>query len=200
MGWCDRHDHWFLLPDEDGIVKVGVPVDSGNGDDVQAGWDIRIDEYYESLGATSTYEYDHRDFWQHEVFLENVSWWEPEVKYPRCICGKGGCPPERCGGPAKYIELREILRNPKDKEYQERVDWMRRAKKETGKMPFDEINPGAVRFSNPRTRLKHRLATPLHPISELPRPEGSRPRITPSSMYGGTHDLTRVDPTIAPFL
>lgn len=105
---------------------------------------ILIDGYFRDPGATTIYEYDSGDCWLHEVLLENVFRPEEDVKYPRCICGRGACPPEDCGGLRGYTELREILRDPKDEEYRESVKRMRGMVKMGGKMPFDEINTGAV--------------------------------------------------------
>ena len=177
MGWRDCHDHLFRLQDEDEIVKVGFPVDSKAVDEFEAGWDVMIDEFFCDPGTTTTYEYDSRDCWQHEVLLERVFGPEENVKYPRCICGRGACPPEDCGGPKGYLELRQILRDPKDKEYQQKVKWMSGMVKMRGKMPFDEINPGAVRFSKPRTRLKHKM-------KDLPSPKDDRPHPVRSSWSG----------------
>ena len=161
---------------------------------------ILIDGYFRDPGATTIYEYDSGDCWLHEVLLENVFRPEEDVKYPRCICGRGACPPEDCGGPKGYLELRQILRDPKDKEYQQKVKWMSAMVKMRGQMPFDEINPGAVRFSKPRTRLKHKMKDLPSPKDDRPHPVRSQPRFTPLSTYGGTHDVSRVDPTVSPFL
>ena len=157
MGWCDCHLHMFRFRLKDEIVKIGTPIED---DDIEAGWSIKLDEYFTEPGVRSIYEYDFGDSWQHEVLLEKVLRREAHVRYPRCIAGKRACPPEDCGGPGGYAELLAILRNPKDPEYQERMEWMGGMVQLSGRMPFDENNPGAVQFDNPRTRLNRAMRGP----------------------------------------
>jgi hypothetical protein len=158
MGWCDCHLHSFRLQQNDEIVMIGIPSDAEEDEEdeeMEAGWNVKIDDYFTEPGVRSIYEYDFGDCWRHEVLLEKVFRREPDVKYPRCVGGKRACPPEDCGGPGGYADLRRILLNPKDEEYQETMEWMSGMVRLGGKMPFDENNPGAVIFDNPRTRLKH---------------------------------------------
>lgn len=111
-----RREGRFQLQDE--IVKIGIPFDTDEDDDIEAGWNVKLDEYYTEPGVRSFYEYDFGDCWQREVLLEKVLRREANVNYPRCVAGKKACPPEDCGGPGGYADLRRILRNPKDEEYQ----------------------------------------------------------------------------------
>jgi hypothetical protein len=37
---------------------------------------------------------------------------------PTCTHASGACPPEDCGGIGGYYNLREVLKNPQDPEYQ----------------------------------------------------------------------------------
>ena len=154
MGWCDYHLHKFRFQLQDEIVKIGIPDDTDEDDNIEAGWNVKLVEYFPEPGVRSLYEYDFGDCWQHEVLLEKVLRREADVKYPRCIAGKNACPPEDCGGPGGYADLSRILRNTKHEEYQQMMEWMSSMVKLGGKMPFDENNPGAVRFDNPRSRLR----------------------------------------------
>jgi hypothetical protein len=38
---------------------------------------------------------------------------------------RGGCPPEDCGGPGGYANLKEIMTNPKDPEHKQMKSWLR---------------------------------------------------------------------------
>jgi hypothetical protein len=196
MGWCDYHLHKFRFQLQDEIVKIGIPDDTDEDDNIEAGWNVKLVEYFPEPGVRSLYEYDFGDCWQHEVLLEKVLRREADVKYPRCIAGKNACPPEDCGGPGGYADLRRILRNPKHEEYQQMMEWMSSMVKLGGKMPFDENNPGAVRFDNAMTPVSansrgepaHRPAratTPLQPAEDRPQPAGSHSRITPLSPHRG---------------
>jgi Plasmid pRiA4b ORF-3-like protein len=43
--------------------------------------------------------------------------------YPACTGGKGACPPEDAGGYPGYQQLKEILADPSNEEYEEVRDW-----------------------------------------------------------------------------
>lgn len=70
------------------------------------------------------YIYDFGDHWQHDVVVEKVLVAEPGARYPSCIAGKGGCPPEDCGGVWGYADLRETLADPTHQEHEDRLEWL----------------------------------------------------------------------------
>ncbi len=154
MGWLDCHLHGFYFQREGKVVEIGISVDPPVDHRFYAGWDVKLSEYFTEPGVTSRYDYDFGDGWQHEVLLESTLQREKGVKYPRCVDGRHLCPQEDSGGVEGYARLRRILRNPKHKEYLEMVRWMRGMASLSQRPPFDERNPGAVRFDNPRTRLR----------------------------------------------
>jgi hypothetical protein len=53
------------------------------------------------------YTYDFGDNWEHDIVLEKVM--EPDANdgRPMLLTGKGACPPEDCGGPWGYAELKD---------------------------------------------------------------------------------------------
>jgi hypothetical protein len=53
------------------------------------------------------YEYDFIDGWQHDVRVEQMLPLEPGRRYPVCIAGRRAAPPEDCGGPWPFLELRQ---------------------------------------------------------------------------------------------
>jgi hypothetical protein len=53
------------------------------------------------------YEYDFTDGWQHDVRVEQILPIEPGRSYPVCIGGRRAAPPEDCGGPWAFLELRQ---------------------------------------------------------------------------------------------
>lgn len=57
------------------------------------------------------YVYDFGDDWQHEILVEKILDVEPDTVYPRCIKAKRATPPEDCGGPWGYAELRDRLQS-----------------------------------------------------------------------------------------
>ncbi|MGH7264089.1 MAG: IS1096 element passenger TnpR family protein, partial [Candidatus Rokuibacteriota bacterium] len=53
------------------------------------------------------------------------------------VAAKGACPPEDCGGPWGYAELKEILADPSHEQHQEMLDWL-------GLDNASAFDPGAV--------------------------------------------------------
>lgn len=118
MGWQNYHMHVFTVGD----TAYGRP-------------DPEL-EFHDERGATLSdlaaegdrigYNYDFGDDWDHEIHVEQVVIAEEDVRYPRCSAGGGACPPEDCGGPSGYEELRKILADPAHEEHEEMLTWLGR--------------------------------------------------------------------------
>jgi Plasmid pRiA4b ORF-3-like protein len=96
FGWSDEHLHRFVihgrLYDEGGLVdprQVGV-----------AALGLRLQERF-------LYEYDFIDGWQHDLRLEQILPLDSRRRYPVCSGGRRAAPPEDCGGPWAFLELRQ---------------------------------------------------------------------------------------------
>jgi hypothetical protein len=68
------------------------------------------------------YIYDFGDDWIHELTLEKIN--DEKLLRAACTDGKGACPPEDCGGPGGYANLKEIMTNPKHPEHKEMKGWL----------------------------------------------------------------------------
>jgi len=69
------------------------------------------------------YTYDFGDGWEHVIQLQGTEPY-PWQKLPRCIAGANACPPEDCGGPSGYEELRRILADKDDPEHAAMRKWV----------------------------------------------------------------------------
>jgi hypothetical protein len=49
---------------------------------------------------------------------------DPDTHYPILVAAKGACPPEDCGGPWGYADLKAILADPSHEQHQEMLDWL----------------------------------------------------------------------------
>jgi hypothetical protein len=117
FGWQGYHMHVF----SSGAEEFGVP-------DPELGF---IDERRVSLGELIggagdglRYTYDFGDDWEHEIIVEELLDADPELHYPVLVAAKGACPPEDCGGPWGYAELKEILAHPTHDRHQEMLAWL----------------------------------------------------------------------------
>jgi hypothetical protein len=130
FGWQDYHMHCFSSgPDE-----FGVP-------DPELGFiderDVTLGELIGGVGDRLRYTYDFGDDWQHEILVEKLRDADLEIHYPVLVAAKGGCPPEDCGGPWGYAELKDILADPSHERHQEMLDWL-------GLDRASEVAPAAV--------------------------------------------------------
>ena len=123
MGWSGYHVFKFefyhlelhIMEDVDDFVGIGP-------------WDYReagttyIREYLEE-NDWFTYTYDLGDCWDHRVTVEKVLE-DYEENYPKVIKYKGDCPVEDCGGIWGYYDCLDVIADPSDPEYEDRLAWM----------------------------------------------------------------------------
>ncbi|MFI5162706.1 MAG: plasmid pRiA4b ORF-3 family protein [Sphingobacteriales bacterium] len=83
---------------------------------------VNLSEIFVSEKQKLKYIYDFGDNWEHDIILEKVS--EENIYYSECIDGKGACPPEDCGGVPGYLNLINILADPKHSHHKEMREWL----------------------------------------------------------------------------
>jgi len=127
------------------------------------------------------YSYDYGDSWEHTIEIEKTLPMDPSLRYPVCIKGKYGCPPDDCGGTDGYIGMLQTLRAPGDsEEKQEYLEWLggpfdpfvfdmdqanerleelrprRRAPKESGPKKTKSTTSGKSKLSKKGTQTKEK--------------------------------------------
>jgi Plasmid pRiA4b ORF-3-like protein len=102
LGWTDEHLNRFVIHGR----EYGVSHDGGIGfrDDPQQ---LHLADLGLRVGERFVYEYDFTDGWQHDLRVERVLQLDPRRRYPVCIGGRRAVPPEDCGGPWAFLELRQ---------------------------------------------------------------------------------------------
>jgi Plasmid pRiA4b ORF-3-like protein len=117
LGWENYHMHVFSFGNE----EFAVPdAELGFSDERRA----TLGELVGGVGDRFRYTYDFGDDWEHEISVEGLLDADPEVHYPILLAAKGACPPEDCGGPWGYANLREILADPSHDEHQQMLVWL----------------------------------------------------------------------------
>jgi hypothetical protein len=117
FGWQDYHMHVFASgPDEFGVPDPEL----GFTDERH----VSLGQLIGGIGDRLRYTYDFGDDWQHEIVVEDLLGADPEIHYPVLVAAKGTCPPEDCGGPWGYAELKEILADPSHEQHQQMLDWL----------------------------------------------------------------------------
>ena len=102
FGWTDSHLHRFVVHGKDyGIARLGGVLFADDPTRVRlADLGLRPRERF-------GYEYDFGDNWQHDLRVEQIVPVEPRRAYPVCAGGARAAPPEDCGGPWAYLDLRQ---------------------------------------------------------------------------------------------
>jgi len=102
MGWKDEHLHQFIIRGK----SYGIPYIGGVdfNDDAKR---VYLSDFKFCLKEKFTYEYDFSDYWEHEIHFEKKLPIDVRKTYPLCIGGGHCAPPEDCGGPWAFMELRD---------------------------------------------------------------------------------------------
>jgi hypothetical protein len=102
MGWSDDHLHQFRIHGKRcGVARIGGIWFSEDPDSVRLmDLGLRVNERF-------VYENGFTDDWRHQIRVENILDYDPHKDYPLCISGKRACPPEDCGGPWRFMALRQ---------------------------------------------------------------------------------------------
>jgi hypothetical protein len=117
FGWEDCHMHVFTS----GHEEFGEPdPELGFNDDRR----VTLGELIGGIGDRFRYTYDFGDNWEHEIVVEDLLDADPDSHYPVLVAAKGACPPEDCGGPWGYADLKGILADSSHEQHQEMLDWL----------------------------------------------------------------------------
>ena len=139
MGWDDGHLHVFSTRlGEYGMrnTELGHASESGVG----------LREILPKRGSKLLYTYDFGDDWEHDVRLEERRPAAAGETLPSCTAGEGACPPEDCGGPWGYDNLKEVVADPDDEGHEEMLDWL-------GLDSPSDFDPAAFSLEEVNTRL-----------------------------------------------
>jgi hypothetical protein len=126
MGWTNSHMHQFIVASKSSETRyghleprLGALVD-GNLDESR----FTLSDIAPAVRKKFFFEYDFGDSWEHEVVVEKILPFNPELKHSTCLAGERACPPEDCGGIPGYESLLEVLADPEHSDYEEMKDWV----------------------------------------------------------------------------
>ena len=117
FGWESYHMHVFT----NGPEEFGEPDPELGFNDERR---VSLGQLISGVGDRLRYTYDFGDNWEHEIVVEDLRDADPEIHYPALVAAKGACPPEDCGGPWGYADLKEILADPSHEQHQDMLDWL----------------------------------------------------------------------------
>ena len=129
MGWTDTHLHVFSTAAGDyGVLDPELGFRNERN--------ARLEQFLNQKGDRIQYAYDFGDGWEHDIVLEKRVDPDPGAALPACPAGKGARPPEDCGGPWGYADLKETLAHPRNEDHDDMLDWL-------GLESADEFDPAA---------------------------------------------------------
>ena len=116
MGWEDGHLHEFNIFG----ASYGDPEQEVGSDEKK----VRLNKLHLEEKHKFLYVYDFGDNWEHTILVEKILPMDEKKQYPICLTGKRSGPLEDCGGPWGYMDLLDVISDPNDPEYDERIDWV----------------------------------------------------------------------------
>ncbi len=128
--WKDCHLFQFSPKGYGSIPIINMPFegeDSGFEKPIQADT-IKLQDFFTTPQQKMVYIYDFGDDWKHTITLEKLT--DTKTLRAECTAGKGACPPEDCGGPWGYENLKEVLADAKHSEHADMKEWLGMGKKE----------------------------------------------------------------------
>jgi len=143
MGWENAHLHQFVINGE----EYGKP-DKEFDKEINNEKKFTMGEIIVREKQRFEYQYDFGDDWRHDLLVEKIFPAEPDWKHPVVLVGARACPPEDCGGIWGYMDMLEIMSNPKHERYDEIMDWTG-GEFDPEAFPMDEINTCLKKSKSP---------------------------------------------------
>lgn len=133
LGWQNAHLFEFRDREYQSNIRIGVPYDDFFDPDFAAqtrdASHIELSAVFNQAGQKLLYVYDFGDSWVHEITLESIT--DGKQKTAVCLCGKGACPPEDCGGIWGYEDIKQLFETaPASKQADDCRKWLGLKKKE----------------------------------------------------------------------
>lgn len=118
FNWSDYHLFEFI----DKMYDMNVRISEVNEEDdwfypvkTQDAAKVKLKSYFgKDVSKKLLYLYDFGDSWYHTITLEAVL--DEKIQKPKCLAGKGACPPEDCGGIYGYEQMKKIFKEDPDGE------------------------------------------------------------------------------------
>ena len=153
FGWEGYHLYQFQKQAYDGGWSIMPPDDLERDPFGHRGMQMdasktRVGDFLKSRQLKKlVYVYDLGDDWIHDITLEKTDE-AGTLTYPVCHDAKGACPPEDCGGPWGYENIKQLFReSPHSSEAEEYQEWM-------GLESVDDFDADAVSIISINSQLK----------------------------------------------
>ncbi len=118
MGWTNSHLHAFRVGDK----HFGMHFEDWDENEI----DEKTVTVLQALREERRFlfEYDFGDSWDHDVYVEELSWSYIGLKFAVCLGGENACPPEDVGGSGGYANFLEAIADPNHEEHDDYLEWI----------------------------------------------------------------------------
>ncbi|CAI2171672.1 11569_t:CDS:2 [Funneliformis geosporum] len=123
MGWLNCHMHIFRTQEGFEYGNPHIDINYLDFPEVREEKTSLLKDYFHSKGQIMEYEYDLGDSWEHIITYEGVFDRKQSTQYPKCLRGRGKCPPEDIGGYDGFERFKEIIKDKNHPEYEEFSNW-----------------------------------------------------------------------------
>ena len=127
FGWKGYHLFHFAER-KYGSNQIGIETPDYRNEELLKADEVILSEIFEEPGDKFVYVYDFGDDWVHLIKLEKII--DEKIAKAQCISGKGACPPEDCGGPWGYADLKKSLKLRGTPKLDELREWLKRTNNE----------------------------------------------------------------------
>ena len=118
FGWTDTHLHQFFI----GGTSYGQPDDFDEPVVDEAA--VTLVHAVGTRTKGFSYVYDFGDNWEHDIVVEKIVAGNSGSERPLCLGGGRHRPPEDCGGPPRYRNFLEAIRDPGHEEHDAMLEWV----------------------------------------------------------------------------
>jgi hypothetical protein len=123
FGWEMSHLYFFSPSGYNSSPRIESSEFEPLDNDALDALETKLDEIFDHEKKKFMYIYDFGDDWSHQITLEKILP-DQQITVPLILKGQGACPPEDCGGPWGYAELRETLADKKHPEHKDMRQWL----------------------------------------------------------------------------
>ncbi|RIA95124.1 plasmid pRiA4b ORF-3-like protein [Glomus cerebriforme] len=125
MGWSNNHLHVFHAQEGFDIGNPRLNEDFSILPQVRVQEEktASLKDYFHSKGQKMEYEYDFGDSWVHIITYEGEFDRKVRNQYPKCLKGRGKCPPEDIGGSEEFENFKEIMSDKNHPKHKTSHDW-----------------------------------------------------------------------------
>lgn len=181
MGWENTHLYEFKVKDIT-VRDFDADIDTGDNPDDEDAMDTYLDELLTKEDTQFTYTYDFGDQWEHRITLEEILPPSAAPGEPQCIGAEGSCPPEDCGGIARYQDIVKILADENHPEHDDLKEAYMDALDDAALVDVNDINEALAEYAEAWDEIYDDAEQLIKDLEDDEEDEDEDDEVTPDKM------------------